>query len=259
MTTEVNSVHSLTMPVLAAPKFGAGLIFGMVGDNNLTEIEACAKDGHDLIPKIEAAIHDLSTGLITKAVEELILLAKDIPNLLSDCKGMDDDIAAIEAWAEIFGNKTKLVATVSKNFLLHKRGIKSDIADAKAAWAAHQYFSSGVSCADIVVKTVGPIEPVTPTLFDVNAVDPMAVPEFLAGFIYGMTGDNDLTEIESCYVASKELENWIQLAIGDLKKGGTNNDIQAAIEFGMAALILPQSLSTCEGMDDDIAAITEWA
>ncbi len=99
MTTEVNSVHNLGMPVLAAPKWGAGLVYGMVGDNNLTEIETCAKDGHDLIPKIELAIHDLSTGLITKAVEELILLAKDIPNLLSDCKGMDDDIAAIEAWA----------------------------------------------------------------------------------------------------------------------------------------------------------------
>ncbi len=79
---------------------------------------------------------------------------------------------------------------------MHKRAIKSDIADAKAAWAAQKYFSAGVSCADIVVKAVGPIEPVTPTTYGANAVDPMAVPEFLAGFIYGMTGDNDLTEIE---------------------------------------------------------------
>ena len=29
--------------------------------------------------------------------------------------------------------------------------------------------------------------------------DAMAVPDWIAGFIYGMTGDNHLTEIEACY------------------------------------------------------------
>ena len=32
-----------------------------------------------------------------------------------------------------------------------------------------------------------------------NAVDVMAVPDYIAGWIYGMTGDNHLTEIETCY------------------------------------------------------------
>lgn len=52
---------------------------------------------------------------------------------------------------------------------------------------------------------------------------------------------------------------FLSLALGDLKKGGTDNDIQAALEFGLALAILPQSLTTCKGMDDDIAAIEEWA
>ena len=30
-------------------------------------------------------------------------------------------------------------------------------------------------------------------------MDAMAVPDFVAGFVYGMTGDNQLTEIEACY------------------------------------------------------------
>lgn len=194
------------MPVLAAPKWAAGLVYGMVGDNNLTEIEACAKDGHDLIPKIESAIKDLASGLITKAVEEILLLAKEIPNLLSDCKGMDDDIAAIESWATIFDSKAKLVATVSKNYLLHKRAVKADIEDAKSSWALNEFFSAGVTCADIVVKTVGPIEPVTFDFQQISNFDAMAIPDFLAGFIYGMTGDNDLTEIEACYQGSAEID-----------------------------------------------------
>jgi len=32
-----------------------------------------------------------------------------------------------------------------------------------------------------------------------SAFDVMAAPDFVAGFIYGMTGDNHLTEIEACY------------------------------------------------------------
>ena len=52
---------------------------------------------------------------------------------------------------------------------------------------------------------------------------------------------------------------FINLAIGDLKKGGWDNDTQAALEFGLVALMFPQALSTCKGMDDDIAAIEEWA
>ena len=30
-------------------------------------------------------------------------------------------------------------------------------------------------------------------------IDAMTVPDFVAGFVYGMTGDNHLTEIEACY------------------------------------------------------------
>ena len=31
------------------------------------------------------------------------------------------------------------------------------------------------------------------------AIDLMAVPDFIAGFIYGFTGENHLIEIEQCY------------------------------------------------------------
>ena len=32
-----------------------------------------------------------------------------------------------------------------------------------------------------------------------NALDAMAIPDFVAGLIYGLTGDNHLTEIETCF------------------------------------------------------------
>ena len=33
----------------------------------------------------------------------------------------------------------------------------------------------------------------------VVSADAMEIPDFIAGFIYGLTGDNKLTEIEQCY------------------------------------------------------------
>jgi len=59
---------------------------------------------------------------------------------VTPCTKMGDDITAIEQWAKIFTNKTQLVATASKHFLLHKKKITADIADAKADWAAKSYF-----------------------------------------------------------------------------------------------------------------------
>jgi hypothetical protein len=146
------------MPVLAAPKFGAGLVFGMVGDNNLVEIETCAKDAHHLIPVIEQALKDFESGLISHAVIELYELIKELKTTVTDCKHMSDDITRIEDWAQIFQDKAKLVAIATKNFALHKKAVKADIADAKAAWALGEYFSAGVTCADIVDKVVGPIK-----------------------------------------------------------------------------------------------------
>ena len=58
-----------------------------------------------------------------------------------------------------------------------------------------------MTSADIVVSAVGPIKPHY-TMEEMNQVsnfDAKTIPDFIAGFIYGMTGDNDLVEIEACY------------------------------------------------------------
>jgi hypothetical protein len=87
----------------------------------------------------------------------------------------------------------------------------------------------------------------------------MAIPDLVAGLVYGLTGDNQLTEIEACYQGGEIMEQEIVTGINDIKKGGWDNDTQAALEFGLAVLQLPQALNTCENMGDDIAAIESWA
>jgi hypothetical protein len=87
----------------------------------------------------------------------------------------------------------------------------------------------------------------------------MAIPDFVAGFVYGMTGENDLTEIEYCFQGGELVAQEIEQGIADIKVGGTDHDIQAALEFALAATQIPIALNTCKGMDDDIQAIEDWA
>ena len=66
-----------------------------------------------------------------------------------------------------------------------------------------------------------------------------AAADFLAGFMYGMTGDNQLTEIEACFQGTTIMYTEIETGIADIKKGGWDNDTQAALQFGLAALQIP--------------------
>ena len=71
---------------------------------------------------------------------------------------MGDDVAAIEAWAQIFKQPTSLATTVAKHYMLHKRAVKADIAAVRADWANKSYFSTGKDAADLVTVLIGSIE-----------------------------------------------------------------------------------------------------
>ena len=38
-----------------------------------------------------------------------------------------------------------------------------------------------------------------------SALDAMSIPDFIAGFMFGMTGDNHLAEIEACYQGGEQI------------------------------------------------------
>ena len=60
-------------------------------------------------------------------------------------------------------------------------------------------------------------------------LDPLAVPDFIAGFMFGLTGDNHLAEIEKCYSGGDVLVTDAQAVLADIKAG---HFIQGASDFG---------------------------
>ena len=64
-----------------------------------------------------------------------------------------------------------------------------------------------------LTEAVGPIKPTN----GAENVDVLSVPEFVAGFLYGITGDLKLTEVEACYQGAQSLEPFLQKMIEDIR------------------------------------------
>ena len=97
--------------------------------------------------------------------------------------------------------------------------------------SSKSYVQAGNDFADIAVDLIG-----TPpsglvgghVLPDFN-LDVHDINHLLAGFIYGMTTENKLTEIEACYQGGAEMEKELTTAIADFKAGGWNYITQGCL------------------------------
>jgi len=243
---------SLGMPVRAPYIFADGFLHGFLVDNKLTSIQNCLTDDAASMKYVEKALKAVVENDMVQAALDLHDFYNALPADITACELAKPEIIAVDQWAQMFKatNRAALVLKVSKNYALHKKAVNTDRDTMKADWALGEYYQTGVVSADLLKILVGSVP--LPT---VTAFDPMAAPDFVAGFIYGMTGDNDLTEIEACWNGSTMMYDEIGFAINDFKKGGADNITQGFIWLSLVALQFPQSVATCQGMGDDIAAI----
>ena len=72
---------------------------------------------------------------------------------------MDDDIAAIEDWADIFHHPVELTELVTRRWLLHGTEVKEAIHEQQDDWAAERFFDAGDDAAAALVDLLGPIRP----------------------------------------------------------------------------------------------------
>jgi hypothetical protein len=185
------------MPIEAPVLFVGGLLKGMVGDNHLTEITTCVTEGEGILGDVANVVKALEAGAWFKAAEDVKTTVAAFPATLAACEGMGDDIAAIESWAAIFKSKSALIADVTKHLVLHRKEIMADVQTVKTDWNAGEYYASGKATADLLTVAVGPIQ--VPSEPEELGMDLQALPDLAAGFVYGMVGDNHLTEMEACY------------------------------------------------------------
>ena len=97
--------------------------------------------------------------------------------------------------------------------------------------ANKNYVQAGNDFADISVDLIGtpPSGLVQGHVLPDFDCDVHCINHLLAGFIFGMTTENKLTEIEACYQGGAEMEKELTTAIADFKAGGWNYITQGAL------------------------------
>ena len=247
----VLAASATAFDAMAVPDFIAGFMYGMTGDNQLTEIEACFQGGQQIVTDAQTAIADFSSGSWFAGLKELGTVWNEVGSAMTTCQGMDDDIAAIEQWATIFTDPARLAKTVSKHWLFHGSEIKADIAKEEADWSAANYFQAGVDTADALTLAVGPIEQATAINMPLDA--PLL---FVGGLLEGLVADNHLSEISTCALDAEGVVGDVEKVISDFKAG---HKILAANAVRKLIKDFPAALTACEGMNEDIAALESWA
>ena len=232
------------------PDFVAGFVYGMVGDNHLTEVEACYDGSTDIISEVERALKMIEKGNYKIGVAELGLVVKQFPAALTTCKGMGDDIAAIESWATIFTQPEELAETVGKNWLLHRSTIKGYLAEEESDWATGEYFSAGVDTAMALTEAVGPIQ----TTNEAN-MDLKMIPEFLMALYIELEGEIDEDAISQCIVSGTDLSTHIIDTINHIQSG---NIFKAMMDIQKVILNMQKDLIPCEGIITDWSTIEQW-
>lgn len=101
---------------------------------------------------------------------------------------------------------------------------EADVSALKTDAAAGLWFTSGEDLADLLTLAIGPnmtnyISP-TPELYGASiAKDILAVPEFVAGLLFGITSDSNLPEIQTCYEGGELVITKVQQIMANLEDG----------------------------------------
>jgi hypothetical protein len=243
----------------AVPDYLAGFVYGFTGDNHLTEFEACYSSSHHLAEETHSALAEIKSGDWFKGINAVRKIVNEFPATISTCKNVDDDLAKIQAWADIFTQPEHLFKEASKNYLLHRKTIHDDIANEQAHWAAGQYFNAGIDTA-LALTEILPIEDLvtvqylaTPHRLEMPV---LAAPKWAAGLLFGLVDENQLAEIETCAKDGHLMIPAIEAAIKDLVSGDYVKGVEDILALVHDVKTL---LSDCHNMDDNIAAIEAWA
>ena len=139
-------------------EFVSGFVFGLIGKDDLPDIEKCLQDESALEQEITNAIADISKGDlndIIKGVMEIGQIVKELPTDLAQCKNIQADVEKIIVWAQKFTNPTELAVIVAKNLLKHWKNVVSDVKKTESDWKAADYYNAGDDVADLLIQAVG--------------------------------------------------------------------------------------------------------
>ena len=145
-----------------------GFVKGFVSRNKLTKVQACVADLTDVEKQVEAILDELKTlqpSQIVDAVQKVIKLVQDGTKDLDTCKQTQQDMDAIEAWAE---NIAAHPSAIINNVLAHLSSLIGEISKTVGECDdASKHAQCGDDISEIVVEILGHVD----DKFEVQTID----------------------------------------------------------------------------------------
>ena len=132
----------------------AGIMFGIIDQNDCTEIEACGTDSaHDVIQAYNALqlIITRKPLKVAAGVAMLRSVVEDIPTDLNECKNIQDDIASLQAWSTVFLDPAHLQEVVEHDVKRHILSLTTHARKAQQDWNNENYFGFGTELGEMLV------------------------------------------------------------------------------------------------------------
>ena len=80
-----------------------------------------------MLEEVQHALDDFKHLHFITGVQDIGKVIWMLPDAVQTCEGMDDDIAAIEEWADIFNHPVQLIELVNKRWIFHGTEVKEAI------------------------------------------------------------------------------------------------------------------------------------
>ena len=127
--------------IIDGAQFAWGIVWGLIDLNNLDEIQQCGLEGYDVGHNVQNYIwKNYKAGRLGQAFVDFLLEEERLCiNVVPDCRQTGDEIVAAWDWAQIFRDKNKLVAKVTRNFVFHRKAVMEDIQIMKNEYAMEDW------------------------------------------------------------------------------------------------------------------------
>ena len=90
----------------------AGIVHGVIVEEDLTEIQTCLGDGKTEAIDAFHAFEDLWQRQWLTGFKELAHVVLDLPDLMTACTSISEDVDKLESWATVFLDPSALESTI---------------------------------------------------------------------------------------------------------------------------------------------------
>ena len=192
------------MNTTTAADFLAGFIYGFTGNDHKAYFETCFKDNQEFENDICEVAYDFSTKDNQMVLQGVKKVLGDMPELKTFTEGCPDakaDFDTTAAWFKYWKaqGEMKVYSTAYKNVVSHMDEIKTEAKQISTDYDAKDYYKVAADVSTIAklalpVQTLGGVKEDCLALMNTTTAA-----DFLAGFIYGFTGNDHKAYFETCF------------------------------------------------------------